>query len=196
MQDDLIIQISNQIKEKRKERRITIQELADRAKVSKGLISQIENNRTIPSLQVLMNIINSLNLNLQEFFNGIESANHSSSRVQIKRRDEYHPFEKEHAKGFMYHRIMTRNIRNLPIDIVLLELEPGANRTTTVKTDAYEYKYIIKGEVVYNIQGKTHVLREGDSLFFDGRQGHKPMNIGEEKALILVVYFFMGRDVE
>lgn len=195
MKEDVIIQISNQIKEKRKSRQITIQELADKAQVSKGLISQIENNRTIPSLPVLMNIIASLGININEFFDEIE-PDHATSRVQIKRKSEYHPFEKEQAKGFIYHRIMTRNIRNLPIDIVLLELTPGANRSTSVKTDAYEYKYVIKGEVVYNINGKTHILHEGDSIFFDGRQGHKPSNPGEKNALILIVYFFMGKEVD
>ncbi|WP_409994912.1 helix-turn-helix domain-containing protein [Chitinophaga pinensis] len=45
------------MKEKRREKNITVQDLADRAKVIKGLISQIENSRTIPSLIVLIDII-------------------------------------------------------------------------------------------------------------------------------------------
>ena len=71
MQEDIIIQISHKIKEKRKAKGITVQELADRADVSKGLISQIENNRTVPSLLVLVNIIRALNLDMNEFFNDI-----------------------------------------------------------------------------------------------------------------------------
>ena len=38
---------------------------------------------------------------------------------------------------------------------------------------------------------RQYILQEGDSLFFDGRLGHKPANIGNEDALILVVYFFI-----
>lgn len=195
MQEDIIMQIGNQIKKERKAKQITIQNLAEKAKVSKGFISQVENNRTIPSLVVLMKIINSLGINIKDFFDKIETEE-SSSSVQIKRRSEYHPFEKEESKGFIYNRIMTHNIRDLPIDFVLLELKPGANRPTMVKTDAYEYKYIIKGEVIYNIDDKTYILHEGDSIFFDGRNGHKPLNAGKEIALILVAYFFMGNDIE
>ena len=73
MQEDILIQISNKIKEIRKQKNITIQELATKAGVSKGLISQIENNRTVPSLPVLMNIVQSLNLDLNDFFNDISS---------------------------------------------------------------------------------------------------------------------------
>ena len=65
MQEDILIQISNRIKEIRKKKNITVQELADKADVSKGLISQIENNRTVPSLPVLMSIVQSLNLDLK-----------------------------------------------------------------------------------------------------------------------------------
>lgn len=190
MTEDIIIQISNKIKEKRKAKGITIQELADKADVSKGLISQIENNRTVPSLLVLINIIRSLNLDMNEFFNEIDQQQ-QSGKVIIRQQADYQEFEKENAKGFLYKRILTKNVKNYPVDIVMLELKKGAKRAQTVKTDAYEYKYIVKGTVEYQVDNEKYLLKEGDSLFFDGRLGHKPANIGEEDALILVVYFFM-----
>lgn len=190
MTEDIIIQISNKIKEKRKSKGITIQELADKADVSKGLISQIENNRTVPSLLVLINIIRSLNLDMNEFFNEIDQQQ-QSGKVIIRQQADYQEFEKENAKGFLYKRILTKNVKNYPVDIVMLELKKGAKRAQTVKTDAYEYKYIVKGTVEYQVDNEKYLLKEGDSLFFDGRLGHKPANIGEGDALILVVYFFM-----
>ena len=73
MEEDVLIQISNRIKERRREKNITVQELALRANVSKGLISQIENSRTIPSLLVLIEIIKALEIDLNEFFKDIRS---------------------------------------------------------------------------------------------------------------------------
>jgi transcriptional regulator with XRE-family HTH domain len=191
MQEDMLIQISNKIKEIRKQKNITVQELANKADVSKGLISQIENNRTVPSLPVLMKIIQSLNLDMNDFFKDISTPKKTIPKVIIKKPKDYQIFEKETAKGFVYRRIMTRNLQSGPVDIVLLELKKGAHRSQMVKTEAYEYKYIVKGEVEYIIDDKKHILQEGDSLFFDGRLGHKPSNIGKEDALILVVYFFI-----
>jgi transcriptional regulator with XRE-family HTH domain len=190
MQEDILIQISNKIKEVRKSKNITVQEFANKAKVSKGLISQIENNRTIPSLPVLMNIVQSLDMDLTDFFKDIH-RNNSQGKIVIKRSKTYQQFEKEVAKGFNYKRILTRNMNGGPIDIVLLELTKGAKRSKMIKTDAYEYKYIIKGNVEYLIEDETHILQEGDSLFFDGRLGHKLSNIGNTEALLLVVYFFL-----
>ena len=93
MQDDIIIRISNKIKEKRKLQGVTLQALANKAMVSKGLISQIENSRTIPSLMVLINIIKSLDLDLNEFFNEIDQGS-QNSKVMIKRSKNYNVFEK------------------------------------------------------------------------------------------------------
>ncbi len=189
MQEDIIIQISSKLKEKRKEKGITLQQLADKAQVSKGLISQIENNRTIPSLLVLVNLIKALNIDFNDFFNDIQQDSDHPKAI-VKKKEDYQTFEKEHAKGFSYKRILTKNINILPVDFVILELKKGASRSHLVKTDAFEYKYIIKGTVEYTIGDKKYILNEGDSLFFDASVGHKPTNIGDSEALILVIYFF------
>ncbi|MGK2860679.1 MAG: helix-turn-helix domain-containing protein [Chitinophagaceae bacterium] len=191
MQEDMLIQISYKIKDIRKQKNITVQELANKASVSKGLISQIENNRTVPSLPVLMKIIQALNLDMNDFFKDITTPKKAPPKVIIKKPKDYQVFEKETAKGFVYKRIITRNLQSGPMDIVLLELKKGAKRSKMVKTEAYEYKYIIKGKVEYIINDKTYILEEGDSLFFDGRLGHKPSNIGPGDALILVTYLFI-----
>ncbi len=191
MQDDILIQISNKIKEIRKTQKKTVQELANNAKVSKGLISQIENNRTVPSLPVLMNIVLALKIDLKDFFEDISHNRESRQKIIIKTKNDYQPFEKETAKGFKYKRILTRNMDGGPVDTVLLELKKGAKRSHMIKTDAYEYKYVIRGNVEYQIENDKYVLEEGDSLFFDGRLLHKPSNIGDTDALMLVVYFFI-----
>lgn len=191
MEDNTIFKISNKIKEIRKEKGITIQEVADRAGVSKGLISQIENNRTIPSLLVLINIINALNIDLNEFFKDFNSEL-DSGPVVVRKKDTYSPFEKESAIGFHYKRIFTSAMDSSTMDIVLLELLPDAQRPM-VETEAYEYKYIISGQVEYIFNDQKISLEEGDSIFFNGRLSHTPRNVGSGKAVMLIVYFFENK---
>jgi transcriptional regulator with XRE-family HTH domain len=188
MEDDVLIQISNRIKERRRDKNITVQELASRANVSKGLISQIENSRTIPSLIVLIDIIKALEVDMNVFFKNIHSAG-SNFPLIIRRQAEYDHFEKEHAEGFHYQRIFTQSIKNSTVDIVILELEPDAHRPQ-VETEAYEYKYILKGSIEYQFGEESYILHEGDSMLFDGRISHTPKNKGKEKASMLVIYFF------
>ncbi|MDB5152070.1 MAG: helix-turn-helix protein [Mucilaginibacter sp.] len=188
MEDDILIQISNRIKERRREKNITVQELANLAGVSKGLISQIENSRTIPSLIVLIDIIKALEIDLNEFFKDIRTKS-KLSPILIKRKGEYEHFEKEHANGFHYQRILTRFIDHSTVDIVILNLEPNATRPL-VETEAFEYKYILAGEIEYQFNEEKIKLYQGDSMLFDGRIPHTPINMGNQTASMLVVYFF------
>jgi transcriptional regulator with XRE-family HTH domain len=188
MEEDIIIQISNRIKEKRREKNITVQELAIRANVSKGLISQIENSRTIPSLVVLIEIVKALEIDLNEFFKDIRSKS-AELPILVKRKEEYEHFEKEHASGFHYQRIFTQSINPSTVDIVILELEPDASRPL-VETDAFEYKYILSGEIEYQFNEDKILLKQGDSMLFDGHIPHTPKNTGTQTASMLVIYFF------
>jgi transcriptional regulator with XRE-family HTH domain len=188
MEEDILIQISNRIKERRREKNITVQELAVRANVSKGLISQIENSRTIPSLIVLIDIIKALEIDLNEFFKDMRSKS-DHPPVLVKRKHEYDHFEKEHADGFHYQRIFTQSISKSTVDIVILELEPDATRPL-VETEAFEYKYILSGQIAYQFNDETIILNQGDSMLFDGRISHTPKNMGDTTASMLVVYFF------
>ncbi len=188
MEEDILIQISNRIKERRREKNITVQELATRANVSKGLISQIENSRTIPSLIVLIDIVKSLEIDLNEFFKDIRSKANTLP-ILIKRKSEYEHFEKEQALGFHYQRIFTQLINPSTIDIVILELEPDAKRPL-VETEAFEYKYILHGKVEYQFNEDKIILNQGDSMLFDGRIPHTPKNLGTTTASMLVIYFF------
>ena len=122
MNEELILLLGDKIKTKRTQKSITLEQLANKAGVSKGLISQIENNRTVPSLPVLFNIIHSLDEDLKTFFEDMHDAINKGN-VLIIRKGQEKLFEKEPVKGFSYKRILTRSIASQAVDVVLLELE-------------------------------------------------------------------------
>ncbi len=188
MRQDVLLQISNKLREVRKEKGITQQEVADDAAITKSMLSQIENGRSVPSLLVLMRLINALGIDLNAFFKDIDMYV-AEEKVIVRRKEDYQPFEKEFTPGFHYQRILTAEWDTCHIDVVLLTILPGATRSPVI-TDAYELKYVIQGTVNYNISGKCYQLRPGDSLFFDGNEDHAPANEGEVPAVMLVVYFF------
>lgn len=189
MHEELLLLIGDKIKTKRTQKNITVEQLAQKAGVSKGLISQIENNRTVPSLPVLFNIIHSLEDNLRSFFEDMEDGYFKGQVLVVRKGQERH-FTKEPVKGFSYKRILTRSIVSQATDVVLLELKKKANRRQMIRTDAFECKYLLKGSVEYQIEKETVILHEGDTLFFDGRAPHRLRNIGDGDALMLVFYFF------
>ena len=60
--------IGNKIKELRVAKNLTQEELADRAELSKGFISQLERNLTSPSIATLIDILQCLGTDLNDFF--------------------------------------------------------------------------------------------------------------------------------
>src|SRR5580692_9913427 len=109
MNEELLLLLGDKIKAKRKQKNITLEQLAQKAGVSKGLISQIENNRTVPSLPVLFNIIHSLDEDLKTFFEDMHDS-FTSNKVLIIRKGEEKLFGKEPVKGFSYKRILTKSL--------------------------------------------------------------------------------------
>lgn len=61
--------IGSKLKEIRTLKGLTQEELADRAELSKGFISQLERNLTSPSIATLTDILQCLGTTLGEFFN-------------------------------------------------------------------------------------------------------------------------------
>ena len=187
MSNDLILQISNRIKEKRKDKKITLEELATDIGVTKGFISQVENNRTVPSLTVLLSIIKALHVDLNDFFDKLDTSTNNAP-VIIKAKD-YQRIEKEYTKGTYYNRITSFKHDGKLIDIVLYGQDKNA-RKGFVSSDAYEFDYMLKGSMQYTIDGKKYVLKEGDSFYYDARKPHHSKCLDDNSFLMLVVYFF------
>ncbi|NDC40835.1 MAG: helix-turn-helix domain-containing protein [Chitinophagia bacterium] len=188
MEGAYMLEISKKIKKKRVEKDLTVQELANKSGVTKGMISQIENGRSIPSLPVLFKIISSLDMAVNDFFADMTSGI-KDEPVIVRKNSDYEDFQKEDAVGFFYKRIFVQDVPGSTVDFVLLTLEPGATRPQ-VQTAALEYKYVISGSVSYIINGNTYELHTGDSIFFNGMMPHVPQTIGEQPAVMLIVYFF------
>ena len=62
------LKIGDKIKRMRIEKGLTQEELANRCELSKGFISQLENDLTSPSIATLIDILEILGTNLKEFF--------------------------------------------------------------------------------------------------------------------------------
>lgn len=187
--EDYLIGIGKRIKEIRKQGNKTISDIAKLAEVTGGLISRIENGRTIPSLPVLLKIINSLDIEVTEFFNGMAKVN--GANFIVSRKEDNSSIEKEDsAVGFNYTYIFGKQLSSLGFETVLLEVQPNSEREK-VTTDAYEFKYMLTGECYYIIGEEEVLLKEGDSIFFDGRIPHVPVNRSDASTKMLVIYFFI-----
>lgn len=189
MEDHVLLQIGRKIKEIRNSKELTIAFLAKHSGISKGLLSRVENGRTVPSLPVLLSIIKALDIELSMFFEDLSTGSFS---YILQRKEDYKPYHKDNSTGFNYFSILTDSFNGIVFQASLLKLEPGAKRDL-VTTDGYEFIYLIKGEIGYVLDKNKLTMYEGDSLFFDGRIPHLKINNTEEVADILVIYMLTSK---
>src|SRR5688572_1970505 len=84
--DDQSQGIGQRLRKLRTERKLTIAELAAKAGVSSGIISQIEREASSPSISTLVKIRTALGVNLWQFFE--DAQNPSSNNLHFVRRKD------------------------------------------------------------------------------------------------------------
>ncbi|PCJ58320.1 MAG: DNA-binding protein [Planctomycetota bacterium] len=185
MDQDIFI-ISQRIKARRLEKGLKVTEIANRCGLSKSVISKIENNRTIPSLPVLLKISKALEIDPSEIVGGI-SVNDNVS-FEVIRKENQKTLLKEEGKGFFYQNIINFGVQEGMVEATILTIEPNAKRNM-VTTDGYEFIYVINGSMVQKM-GDTEVeLETGDSLYFNGRVPHVPRSQGNASVTLICLYF-------
>lgn len=185
--DYLTDQISNKLKVIRKEKGWKLGELAQKSGLSIAMISKIENGRVIPTLPSLLQLIQALNLTISDFFSDLKAENDFKGYI-LRKKNEYSPLHKEEGStGFEYKMILTYPVEKSSMEISLLTLKSKAERAK-VSTSGFEYIYVVKGTVQYELENETFELEEGDSFFFDGNIPHVPRNGTDTEAVLLVIY--------
>lgn len=185
--EEIIASVGEHIKEVRKKRKFTLQKVAEISGISVAMLSKIENGRIHPTFYTLLQLLLSLEVDLNNFFSGISTDIKLPSHFLIKKND-YRPIQKEASTGFNYELIFKRAIESSSVEFSLLHLAPQAKRKK-VTTAGFEFLFMISGEIDYLLKDERIRLEEGDSLFFDGNIPHVPQNNSERICTLLVIYF-------
>ena len=183
--DNSLFNIGLNIRQARRKRDLTLSDIARRAGISKGLLSKIENFRTLPSLPVLATIARSLNLKLENLVKGIGVE--SKTVGQFAGVAGRLPFKREKSCGFHYATLIACALGPIGFESVVLTLEPGAKRKP-VSTDGHEFIFMLKGEIMFRVGNEAIKLSAGDAYYFDGHLPHTPLNLASSTAELLVIY--------
>lgn len=98
--DDILENISNQIRDLRIAKNITQQELAEKTNLSVPYISQIENNHRKISLDSFIKIVTALEISLSDFFLPYSVAK-NAELTKLMLIIQKHPKNQEFAKKIM-----------------------------------------------------------------------------------------------
>ena len=158
------MKIGSKLKELRIMKNLTQEELADRAELSKGFISQLERDLTSPSIATLVDILQVLGTNLQEFFQ-------DSTDEQIVFHDtDYFEKTDEHLKNKV--EWIIPNAQKNIMEPIRLTLEPGGSTYPDNPHEGEEFGYVLSGSVTIHIGKKSYKARKGESFYFTPGSTH------------------------
>jgi transcriptional regulator with XRE-family HTH domain len=170
--------IGERIKMLRQAKSLTQEELASRASLTKGFISQIERNLTSLSVESLIGILDALDEKPSTFFNGAYDE-----QIVFKLKDRV-DLEMEDVKLF---QILVPAAQNRMMDPALLEMDPGEKTPEEEPHEGEEFGLVLSGSIELTLGGKVYKLKKGECFYFRATRKHFIANRRTNKAFVLWV---------
>ncbi len=186
MKSDILSVIGKKLREVRKEKGLSLVDVAKKSGVTAGLLSKIENYRTLPSLPVLYKIALALKVSLAEIVKPVDDD--PEPLYSLVRKGEGVKEVRYDSKGLIYESLISKVIHSTPVKVNLVTVKPGVFRKP-LANDSYELINLIEGEIIYGIEQELIHLNKGDTLYFNGQIPHSLKNPGKQNAVLFKTYF-------
>ncbi len=175
--------VGNCIRELRAKRKMTQQQLADKAEIPRATLATIEKDESNPSLAAVYKIAVALDSTIDDLL----ETHHD--RVEVTRREV---MGRSESGDGAYRATTVSPLGSPTISQQLFQLDPQSTyHGKPHPPGSEEYLHITQGEVVLEIAGEKTGLRAGDSAHFRGNVKHSYHNPGTTQAqgIVTIVEF-------
>ncbi|MBP3040081.1 helix-turn-helix transcriptional regulator [Bacillaceae bacterium Marseille-Q3522] len=168
--------IGTKIRSIRNRKNITIAQMCEATGLSKGFISNVENNNTSPSIQTLNTIAEFLGVPLPYLL--LEKKQHMRViRKNARASTFFNELKIEHLTA----------IGGLRMQIV--EIPPGASTGEPHMHEGKETHFVLEGKVLAEQGEDSVMLEEGDSFSWNACVPHFVKNIGDVRAVVIIAVY-------
>lgn len=169
----ITLDIGKKIRAIRNRKKITIAQMCEGTGLSKGFISNVENNNTSPSINTLSTIANFLGVPLPYLL--LEKKQHMRVvRKEERRTSSYNNLTIEHlaSKG---------GLRTM-----IVEFPPGVSIGEPHSHEGEESHLVLEGKVLAEQGEDSFIVEAGDSFSWNASVPHDVRNIGDSKAVVFI----------
>ncbi len=170
------LNIGQKIKALRLASDLTQTELADRADLTKGFISQLENEQTSISVDSLADILDVLGVTLSEFFGDTTEAQvvfSPADRVAVE------------GKGARMFELLIPGSTNNSMDPVMVELDSGQQLPPGDPHPGEQFGYVLQGTVTLKLDKKKYRVPLKHCFYFIADRPHQIVNDSTAVAKLL-----------
>lgn len=156
---------------------LTLEELASRCELTKGFLSQLENDISSPSIATLNDILEALGSSLSEFF-----SEDNNTKTVFKKAD----FFEDERENYTVTWIVPNTQKN-EMEPILVTLPVGGETFEMAPHSGEEFGMVIEGSIVLEIAGKKQTVKKGETFYLHGKEFHKIKNTNKTIAKVLWV---------
>ncbi len=169
------MEIGSKIRQLRLQRDLTQEELANRTELTKGYISQLENDLCSPSIATLKDILDALGVSLQEFF-----AETKEEKIVFTPLDYF-----QSTNGDCEVTWLVANSQKNEMEQIVLTLPIDGQSEVRLPFEGEEFGYVLEGKIILKTKNEVYKLKKGDCFAIDGKKEHfiKNNNNGKSKVL-------------
>ncbi len=183
--------ISENIKKLRTQKKMTLQDLAQRTGLTKGYLSKVERAQKAPPYSTLTKIAAALGIEITALLSGDVTPpsdvrlylSQGSKRKLIRETDQFAGYDYEILADGKPGKNMEPFIIHAPWEI---------SRTYTHEGE--ETIYVMDGELEFHYGDEIYLMKPGDNIYFDSIVPHVGRSLGSSKARLLVVIYFYKRN--
>jgi transcriptional regulator with XRE-family HTH domain len=163
------LKIGERIRNLRLASDLTQEELADRADLTKGFISQLERDQTSISVDSLLQILTVLNVKVTDFFRET-----TPEKVVYDVKERTGLLE----TGADRFELLIPGGTNRAMEAAFVQLLPGQHTDPIKPFQGEAFGFILKGTLVLRFGGEKYIARVGDSFYYSGQREHVLENTG------------------
>lgn len=171
------MEIGKKIKELRLQYGLTQEDLALRCELTKGYISQLENDLASPSIATLIDILNVLGESLESFF-----TTEKEEQIVFTKNDFFNSVHGEGESTWL-----VPNSQKNEMEPILLVLPQGARSDFRTPFEGEEFGYVLKGKIIIVIGEKQYKAKKGDAFYIPGKKSHYLYNPDSTEAKVIWV---------
>lgn len=173
------MEIGKKVKDLRVRLGLTQEDLADRAELSKGFISQLERDLTSPSIATLEEILECLGTTLKDFFADVQEQ-----KTVYKKQDMYIKTDTEQGIEIEW---LLPGAQGCSLEPILLTLEPNGSTWPHPPHEGDEFGYVLLGSVTLHLGDTLLRVKRGESFFYSPKHTHYIENSSNQTAKVLWV---------
>ena len=176
--------LAQRIRDFRKQRNFTLEQLAERSQLTQSVLSKVENSRVTPSLVALGRIASALGITLSELLKGVDEER----KIMVVSARDLEDAERQRSRTGVIYRALAPTRREKRMGPYLLEIPAGSSsKKEEWAHDGEKFIMVIKGAIELLYGDERYRLRRGDCAYFDANEKHRILGSGDQPAEVLCV---------